>query len=1661
MSLRPSSPSLVENVVDQLKSQGMFDQFRRDCLADVDTRPAYQNLRQRVENFVSNHLASITWSPNLSKNQLRNQLRQTIIQSGVLDVGVDRIVQQVVIPKINCIFRPQVEKVVQDFLGLTQPTRRSDFPPEWKGNGMEQQLDVSMTVASNLGAECDELQGADNGVASLRTEIHGNTSTMDDTTSITEYTTGEVQGNPLADNLSHETLLQADEGKVIEIGKERRGGTSGFLALTPLRLGSESSREVSAIAAVVTEDEESRQNNALEKMTRMSPSSVLASGTLVADDGMNTVLTVPLEGEKVGSGKWRVPGSGTCSTAPVEVRKSDIAKGHAIEEHHQYSKNAAESGQVNISALSSKASFGGKRDRSSSFQLSCPQLAGKKSECSRTGSHERGVEQMLATTSMKSFMEPGYGNGSTEKGIISSDGAEANERFVEELPVKNADLREVRDNEKGSSTCDTAFTGTTSRSGDLKHVSSLPKVKSFAGSASQRRKDKKAKDKVKERERKGMDRKHLTWIEERKLRETLGSSKENVDKDGNEDKIQHIETNSRCDEESNQALIKIKEMAKENLKMAYVLQDSDFDGLSDIAVSSVHTSDLSSFEDMTSTSEDESTIRSASSKGSDDRGDSKADTSKMVRAPYVHKPFLYSKYYSDSDDEETVEKRRQRIAKEKEERLLKRQRNREKLDDKLKHSTTQERIEKSTNIEMGASVDELQIGVMQAPSVKETLKEQKALEKKMAYRQKYKEKRRIVEESTSQSEGQRRKSEHLESADHVKTEKNTKRSRLEEPPTSSDTKKEAQPEPIKHKERNIKKSKCFSYPPYTSCSSSTEEKSDITVKKGGHAQVKIRQKSSLEPCTTSSLVGKHEETRVKVEKVVKKRSDKERKMQSSKSESSASVSSDQKYKSRKRSINQKEGNYETKGLVSCSSQKECHTESKKETSRDNDKKDITKGRKIEEHLKKETPERDIIRDSGKRDEGEDKRTFKKNESSRDIPAACAGQLSLKDEKVITKFAKKQSETMRKSDSSYDAEEVVSTKLGELKQIATDFTRYPKEISKKHNSGHLQQESKEQRHKDSGNGTQNETKTDSEDDIDAADVLSITKGEETACRKICEKMAVDESHPVAPDDLSNIYRVLPNSCSITESTEESNIFLTRESDNAFSVFEKCQEEPSSQASENKCDFKFTETDSCHSCVGAHVEKIKHASLSSKNIEYPSTDGEKQVDTKRIEVGDERRDFVNPKEMSHHLEEPNPRTCQLKTANDENVKPEGKECQVLYETSSFSDKQERTQLCKLDSSKSNVTVKSTGENDGVSLLTSKPCNDIDKVENEIDSVVLTKLDKEFSHHVNPQQQEIPLSSSQARMKTIEESPDTEGSDSSLNPDTSVATTALSESYRGISDDEKQLLSLQMPGIADATSKKPCLKREVVKEAKQFVSGALDSIEKKVDKSFLKDHNVSEVMSTAFSAVTEIKEEYFVPNEKRSTQEFLNDTKCIPAVSKEIGQKSASKGSIVSPMDVPAEEPGCPHIQAQKDVDEPDGPAAATNSEADASDVENNGQWMSTQERNEQTFSEEAKTTGVKLQEGLTQHGVNQQKTYSESDYGFDTPELNISTDVPTSQDEYQIRATTRSGSSVKHSKERTPSRSGAETRGLKRTAESQESSGRRSGRVSIPPPKKRRR
>ncbi|KAL6446448.1 hypothetical protein ACFW04_001190 [Cataglyphis niger] len=120
-TLLAGDPRLIDHIVGEVKSQGIFDQFRKECIADVDTKPAYQNLRTRVESSVNSFLTKQIWKPDLNKNQLRETLRKHIHDAPYLDAGVERIVDQVVNPKVYSVFMSQIEDVVYKFLGIERP----------------------------------------------------------------------------------------------------------------------------------------------------------------------------------------------------------------------------------------------------------------------------------------------------------------------------------------------------------------------------------------------------------------------------------------------------------------------------------------------------------------------------------------------------------------------------------------------------------------------------------------------------------------------------------------------------------------------------------------------------------------------------------------------------------------------------------------------------------------------------------------------------------------------------------------------------------------------------------------------------------------------------------------------------------------------------------------------------------------------------------------------------------------------------------------------------------------------------------------------------------------------------------------------------------------------------------------------------------------------------------------------------------------------------------------------------------------------------------------------------------------------------------------------------------------------------------------------------
>ncbi|CAO1352223.1 unnamed protein product [Diamesa hyperborea] len=134
----------VDSVLFEVKACGEFDKLRKECLSDVDTKPAYQNLYQRVEESVESFLDRQRWKPDLNKNKMREELRSSIIRAGFLESGVSRIVDQVVDPKMSFIHET-VEEILYNYADIPKPSLKAVKHENGTLNALEVQTDLLPT----------------------------------------------------------------------------------------------------------------------------------------------------------------------------------------------------------------------------------------------------------------------------------------------------------------------------------------------------------------------------------------------------------------------------------------------------------------------------------------------------------------------------------------------------------------------------------------------------------------------------------------------------------------------------------------------------------------------------------------------------------------------------------------------------------------------------------------------------------------------------------------------------------------------------------------------------------------------------------------------------------------------------------------------------------------------------------------------------------------------------------------------------------------------------------------------------------------------------------------------------------------------------------------------------------------------------------------------------------------------------------------------------------------------------------------------------------------------------------------------------------------------------------------------------------------------------
>jgi len=155
---------IVFTMLETLKSNGTFDEFRRHCISDVDAKPTYQNWKQRIESNVRKFLNTIMWTPDLNKNTVRERLKKHLHdgrENRDLDEGADRILNHVLTSKTLKLFENKIDTAVNEYFGI-----KNDAPPT-EINGLKDPSmnlqnipEVEVNAVSNSGI--DFIMDADN-----------------------------------------------------------------------------------------------------------------------------------------------------------------------------------------------------------------------------------------------------------------------------------------------------------------------------------------------------------------------------------------------------------------------------------------------------------------------------------------------------------------------------------------------------------------------------------------------------------------------------------------------------------------------------------------------------------------------------------------------------------------------------------------------------------------------------------------------------------------------------------------------------------------------------------------------------------------------------------------------------------------------------------------------------------------------------------------------------------------------------------------------------------------------------------------------------------------------------------------------------------------------------------------------------------------------------------------------------------------------------------------------------------------------------------------------------------------------------------------------------------------------------------------------------------
>lgn len=109
-SLDADTRSEILDIPKQIKANGSFDKFRKDCFKEITAQPAFANLQKQVEDFVHKFLRE--QNPNSKKSLIREKLRRQLTENIFLTNGIDKLIESFLEPKLDSTFKPLIHEMV-------------------------------------------------------------------------------------------------------------------------------------------------------------------------------------------------------------------------------------------------------------------------------------------------------------------------------------------------------------------------------------------------------------------------------------------------------------------------------------------------------------------------------------------------------------------------------------------------------------------------------------------------------------------------------------------------------------------------------------------------------------------------------------------------------------------------------------------------------------------------------------------------------------------------------------------------------------------------------------------------------------------------------------------------------------------------------------------------------------------------------------------------------------------------------------------------------------------------------------------------------------------------------------------------------------------------------------------------------------------------------------------------------------------------------------------------------------------------------------------------------------------------------------------------------------------------------------------------------------